>query len=136
MGEPKLREAPGVVVDESLEPELLDESRQLARRGGSFIEVDKMRFHSSLSKKTQGRPRVGAFPSPEDLNFHRPRSAVIDRGQPSPETAFRVISPKKRVYLPPRVVGTGPTRSDSLGQIFSPATAVADADGTMGHPGR
>jgi hypothetical protein len=29
-----------------------------------------MRFDASLGEKPQGLPGVGAFPEPEDLNFH------------------------------------------------------------------
>src|SRR6266699_2855541 len=45
-----------------------------------------MRFDSPFGAEPEGLSRFRALLCPEDLNFHRSQSAVIDRGQPLPRT--------------------------------------------------
>src|SRR5690242_5893144 len=84
MSQPEFVEPARAAIDEAVESKTLDESSELAQRRGSFVEIDEMRPDSSLGEKAQGLSRVGALLYAKDLNFHRLRRAVIDRGHLRP----------------------------------------------------
>ena len=81
-GEPRvlkaqLRVALRVTINHLIEPELLNESLELARGCGSLVEIDEMRLDSTLGEEPQSFSGVGAFLHAKDLNFHRLRRTVI-----------------------------------------------------------
>jgi hypothetical protein len=66
----ELGESLAIPIEQGLGTEPFNEAPELTGRCRTLKQVHEVRFNASLGEKAQCLPCVGAFPDPEDLNFH------------------------------------------------------------------
>src|SRR5690242_909688 len=106
----ELLKAFGFRIQQPIHAKPLDEPAELPGRRASLLKIHEVDLHTSLGEESQGLSRVSALLPAENLNFHRYGRGIIDRRE---STRGVIVGPKKRTYLPSRVVGTWRTRTDT-----------------------